>query len=153
MFDQLQIQGQCCGINDWSDFSETPWAEMEENTYFMVPDTCCKMSSMQRSHKRSHISALNRVDYTECKTGNNMELIYDSGCYSVVKNNITNSIQDIKVSFTEIGLTFSFVLFQIISIILIGLMVLQLMCSVLVFVSWKNVRKNPSPQKTVIVRL
>ena len=83
MFDKLQIRGKCCGVTDWSDFSQTPWAELEENIYFMVPNTCCKQT--------------NKHNGVDCRSGNNMELIHSKGCYSVVAENIQYSVDDIKV--------------------------------------------------------
>ena len=89
MFDTLQMEGECCGISDWSDFSDTPWAENSKNLYFMVPHTCCKPETVRMTQ--------DTADYSECMSGNNMELVYKSGCYTIVKEKINASVGDIKV--------------------------------------------------------
>lgn len=129
MLDQLQTEGQCCGMADWSEFNSpsVPWGQNSLNLYLSVPSTCCRTDG-------GHLGSF--LNLSECQKGTE-EFIHKEGCHAKVNRHIQTAQETTKI----------------LSLVLLGLLLLQLIAAVMSFISWRNGKSTATVGKTVIVQL
>lgn len=123
MLNRLQVEAECCGINGWDDFINTPWGIDPINLHLAIPASCC-------------------IDQTPatlkyCQEDGNQLFYHRSGCHGKIKDSIHQIGCDMKIS----------------TIILLGIILLQVKGLILVLVIWRNGKENRRNSKTVVVVL
>lgn len=89
MLNRLQVEAECCGINGWDDFINTPWGIDPINLHLAIPASCC-------------------IDQTPatlkyCQEDGNQLFYHRSGCHGKIKDSIHQIGCDMKVCNTKIS--------------------------------------------------
>jgi len=84
MLNRLHVEAQCCGINGWDDFINTPWGIDPANLRLAVPATCCIDQSPST------------LKY--CQEDGNQEYYHRAGCHERIKDSIKQIECDMKAS-------------------------------------------------------
>ncbi|XP_074594579.1 uncharacterized protein LOC141849961 [Brevipalpus obovatus] len=130
IWDRVQSEHHCCGIDTPFDYNTTQWFQREHNTYvgsrFLVPQSCCASNhksnkininiNSPKSVSNAGLGSLTIVQrpFADCADNYIQDSIYTTGCYREVLGWLKSSFNTLSViGFCVISflkLCFSFIL-------------------------------------------